>query len=195
MSSSLICTPPLKPVVEPLLAKYPQHTLIVLDHPHQLPQRLSALEGQVFLPEGAFWLEEGALEAPVDLILPRVHNLPALLLGDEPFRQLFARYDGGICFALGNGRQILFMGPEGDCQALCYLADTCLGLEDGSLRARLTAYRRGWDFFQLEMDLSILEGLMSNHLDSELVVQVPKGSQIEAVPHRELLLVKEPVRL
>ena len=36
---------------------------------------------------------------------------------------------------------------------------------------------------------------MSNHLDSELVVQVPKGSQIEAVPHRELLLVKEPVRL
>lgn len=105
--------------------------------------------------------ETGWQNGDVPLVVPRVHNIAALLLGgNDEYRRLFAMYDGGICWFLPSASREYCPGAPEDCQALCALTCTQLDIPDSTLAARAIAKYNNWDYMEHGCDFSLLESLM-----------------------------------
>lgn len=143
--------------------------------------------GRILAPEGAALLGEEPVAAPVPLVLPRVHNGAALLLGDgAKYRQLYGQ--GVLGWMLPGWERPVVFGPAGDCRCLGLLVDTQLGLPDGELAARAAARRQGWDLLLLEADYRLLAGFLTGELPaSQLVVTAP-GQPLARSYDRSLLM-------
>ncbi|WP_308754966.1 hypothetical protein [uncultured Anaerotruncus sp.] len=190
MKLNLIASIPLRPVIERMLPASP-HRLepaylpaARADWPAFLRERTARAEGfdALLLADGAELLDgEGLLAGSVPLVLPRVHNCVSLLLGGAArYRSLFGLHGGELCWRVPLCAEELFFTPRADCSALCYLADTSLGLPDEGIEARVAARKNGWDYFSEEIDLSLLERLLAGSWEGGDFVTLPAGGR--AVP-------------
>ncbi len=178
---------PLRPYLERLLPASPHEVELLcfedgIPAPELLEHQISRVTGcdAVLLPDGAAVLGETGIRAgSIPLVLPKVHNCAALLLGGaDRYRGLFERYQGGICWQTAGFAAPLVSGAQDECSCLCYLADTRLGLQDTSAEARVTAKRYGWDFFETETDLSLVERMLSGNWDKDLFLTVRPGEKV-----------------
>lgn len=190
MKLNLIASIPLRPVIERMLPASP-HRLepaylpaARADWPAFLRERTAHAEGfdALLLADGAELLDgEGLPAGSVPLVLPRVHNCVSLLLGGAArYRSLFGLHGGELCWRVPLCAEELFFTPRADCSALCYLADTSLGLPDEGIEARVAARKNGWDYFSEEIDLSLLERLLAGSWEGGDFVTLPAGGR--AVP-------------
>ncbi|MCI8649509.1 MAG: DUF1638 domain-containing protein [Anaerotruncus sp.] len=191
----LVSHPALQPVLERLVPQTAhQIDLCFPETSAQLPELLRQTQGYdaILLPDGASVLNEQALAATdVPLVLPRVHNCAALLLGGaDAYRALFTQYNGAVCFAVAEALETLHFSPAADCNCLCYLADTALGVADGSIQARLTARVNGWDYFNREINYHLLEQLLCGNWEEEQLLVVPRGMAVSPTCSRELLALQ-----
>lgn len=153
-----------------------------LDDPDLIQKHISGASGYdaILLADGAGFVSENGLQAgEIPLVIPRVHNCISLLLGgSDAYRNLFARFNGELCWALPEAGSELCFIPRGDCTCLCYLADTELNLNDASLGARAIAQKNGWDYFQVENDLSLLNRLLTGDWEHDDILIVPKNQSV-----------------
>lgn len=170
MKLSLLVTAAMKPLAEALLQNtlHTPHWMILSDdfatarrQIHRAATEahgtdaLLLLEGYDLLPD--FMWENG----DVPLVVPKLHTLAGLLLGNEDkYRSLFLSYDGGLCWFLPSAHREYSPTPPDDCQALCHLTVTQLPGSDDTLRARAIAQYREWDYLEESCDLSLLESLL-----------------------------------
>lgn len=178
---------PLRPFFERLLPASPHEVELLcfeeeMPVPELLEQQLARVTGcdAILLPDGAAILGETGLRAgSIPLVLPRVHNCVALLLGGaDRYRGLFERYQGGICWQTAGLAALLGSDAQEAYSCLCYLADTQLGLRDTSVEAQAAAKRYGWDFFEAETDLSLIERMLAGDWDTDAFLTVRPGEQV-----------------
>ena len=179
MNFLLVASSPLQPFVERLLPQSP-HEIGTVFLPEATPAAARALlsrlpEGcdALLLADGAALLDGEGLSAGMRLVLPRVHNAASLLLGAARYRRLFAQQEGGVCWRLPGWERELFFSPAADCNCLCYLGDTQLGLPDDALAARASAREHGWDFLCREADPALLSALLAGDWDERFTVAAP----------------------
>lgn len=187
---------PLRPYLERLLPASPHEVELLcfedgIPAPELLEQQIDRVTGYdaILLPDGAAILGETGIRAGgIPLILPRVHNCVALLLGSaDRYRGLFERYQGGVCWQTAGFAAPLSSSPQEACSCMCYLADTQLGLRDTSTEARATAKRYGWDFFEIETDLSLVERMLSGDWDADAFLTARPGELVLPSYTRTLL--------
>lgn len=196
MKLNLIASIPLRPVLERMLPASPHRLETAFlptdraDWPAFLHEQFAHAEGfdALLLADGAELLaEEGLAAGSVPLVLPRVHNCASLLLGGAArYRALFRLHGGELCWRTPLCGEELFFTPRADCSALCYLADTTLGLPDESLSARAGAQENGWDYFAEEIDPSLLEQLLAGNWEGDGIVTVPAGGRVRPTFTQEL---------
>ena len=196
MKLNLIASIPLRPVIERMLSASPHRLEPVYlpaaraDRPAFLRERIARAEGFValLLADGAELLDgEGLAAGAVPLVLPRVHNCVSLLLGGAPrYRGLFGLHGGELCWRAPLCAEELFFTPRADCSALCYLADTTLGLPDESIEARAAARKNGWDYFAEEIDPALLARLLAGGWEGDDFVTVPAGGRVVPTYTQEL---------
>ena len=198
MKLLLITCPPLAPYLERMLPQIPHQSEICLlpedlcQNPTAVRDKLAGAKGcdaAVLLPGACVVPEEGLRAGEIPLVLPRVHNSVSLLLGSAAaYRRLYSFYDGKLCWSLPESNRELFLScPAAECQALCYLADTTLGLHDTSLSARIIAQHNDWDFFHAEGDLSLLSRLLAGDWLGEDILLVRPGETVSPTSRQDLL--------
>lgn len=194
MTFLLAATPYLRPYLEKLLPASPHRVCYLPDKAkprHDMLRELAAEpdnDSALLLLGGADALPEDGLEVCArPILIPRVHNETALLLGsDEAYRALFMAYDGGICWMLPQSRRPVSRSLwEGD-NALCYIADTQLGLCDTHSQARAIAEAFEWDFFQTPSDIELLSRLLRGSYTDDDALLVPVGAGVRRSCTREL---------
>lgn len=188
MRLSLFANAALAPILTPLLALSPHETsFVILDStPSEARRRLRTASENAFGPDALLLLdgvdllsEDGWQNGDIPLIVPRVHNTAALVLGsDHAYRHLFSFYDGNLCWFLPGAHQEFFCSPQADCQALCYLADTQMDLPDKSLKARMIAQRQEWDYLEAPCDFSLLESLLGGQWGTESALVFGPGEMV-----------------
>ncbi len=192
MKLSLIAAALLHPFLERMLPLSPHTVSLFLSDTgrQEIVKEVADLPGcdAILLLDGAEAVPpEGLAADDTPLILPRVHNGVALLLGgSEPYRKLFLQYEGRICWQAAGSDEPVFPVPQGDCACLCYLADTALGIPDTGLQARAYAQRHGLDFFEVETDLSLLRRLLSGDWETPDILRIMPGQAVRAGFTREL---------
>lgn len=143
----------------------------------------------IVLADGAEMIPLAGLCAyNIPLILPRVHNAAALLLGGaDAYRALHDRFDGAICFVPAGSKTPLCVTPRADCACLCYLADTALCLPDTALAAATDAHESGWDFFNAECDYTLLRRLLAGDWSDDAFVRVAPRAGVTHSYDRDLM--------
>lgn len=199
MTYLLAAPPHLRPYLEKLLPLCPRRPEICYlpETPAESRRKLRELaetpgsSDTLLVLGGADALpEEGLTAAARQILIPRVHNEAALLLGsDEAYRALFLAYDGAVCWMLPQTHRPLTLTPWESGSALCYIADTQLGLWDTGDQARAVARAREWDFFQTASELHLLERILRGCFQEEDVFLVPVGESVKRSAMRELLMV------
>lgn len=170
MRLSLLANAALTPIIEPLRALSPHGTdlHILSDRPRDARRQLRVAAETAFHCDALLLLdgydllpESGWHNGAVPLIVPRVHNAAALLLGgDDEYRRLYRLYDGGLSWFIPGALREYSPGPREDCQALCALTGTQLDLPDSTLAARAVSQYNGWDYLEQSCDLTLLESLL-----------------------------------
>lgn len=203
MKLSIIAHPVLLPYIE-LLSPSSPHQIDAVCLPDFSDENASVLQDflaqthgydAVILATGCDLLpDEGVIAGDCPLVIPRIHNLIALLLGGaETYRRLFAAYDGGICWIAPAMEHELLFTPRADCACLCYIADTCLGLPDTSLAARACAAQNGWDFLQTEGDPSLIARLLCGQWEGEsILVAAPHAHVYPTCQQNLISLTQKP---
>lgn len=170
MRLSLLANAALASIIEPLRALSPHETnlRILSDRPRDARRQLRIAAETAYHYDALLLLDgfdllpaSGWHNGAVPLVVPRVHNAAALLLGGEDkYRRLYRLYDGGISWFIPGAPGEYSPGPREDCQALCALTCTQLNLPDSTLAARAVSQYNGWDYLEQSCDLSLLESLL-----------------------------------
>lgn len=111
---------------------------------------------------------------------------PCCSAGAPLYRGLFGLHGGELCWRAPLCAEELFFTPRADCSALCYLADTTLGLPDESIEARAAARKNGWDYFAEEIDPALLARLLAGGWEGDDFVTVPAGGRVVPTYTQEL---------
>lgn len=183
MTLSLLVNTDLRPCVEKLLPLCP-HTIQLhflskdlYEARRQIRHALAQSEGfdAVVLLDGLDLLPSAPWEnGAAPLVIPRVHDAAALLLGAVTYRALFDRYDGGICWMLPGMTHPFFTTPEEDCQVLCHIVDLQLSIPDTEPEARSVCRYHNFDYIRAAGDCSLLESLLGGGHDlQDAVVFAP----------------------
>lgn len=142
----------------------------------------------VLLLCGAQMIPEEGLVSALPLVIPRVHNSAALLLGGaQSYRSLFDRFAGRLCWICSGIQSPFFTTPKEDCSVLCRLVDTELGLQDPAVCALELAHKYGWDTFSQACDLSLLLRLLQGDWQGEDLVYVPANIKVMHSYHKDLI--------
>lgn len=196
MKLLLITDQPLMPYLERLIPHSPHtiETFTLTEEDARVPAQTRAVlakatgfDAALLLPGAAAIPAKGLRAGGFPLVIPRVHNSVSLLLGAEAYRRQFARYDGKLCYSLPACTQEIFISPAAECQCLCYLADTTLGLHDTSLSARIIAQHHDWDYFHLESDPAPLVRLLAGDWQHPETLLLAPGARVVQTYRRDLL--------
>lgn len=191
MRLSLLANAALAPIIEPLRALSPHRTdlHVLSDRPRDARRQLRIIAETAFHCDALLLLdgydllpESGWHNGAVPLVVPRVHNAAALLLGgDHEYRRLYRLYDGGLSWFIPGAQGEYCPSPRGDCQALCALTGTQLDLPDSTLAARAVSQYNGWDYLEQSCDLTLLESLLGGQWPARDAVIFPPEALVGAL--------------
>lgn len=190
MKLSLLANAALSPIIELLRALSPHETTLTLlsDQPRTARRQFRAAAESAYGSDAVLLLDGTDLLPEADwrngstpLVVPRVHNAAALLLGgNDEYRRLFRAYDGGIAWFIPGARREYCPGPREDCQVLCALGGTQLELPDSALAARAVARYNNWDYFDHPCDFSLIESLLGGEWPVQDAIVFAPGALVTA---------------
>lgn len=191
MNYLLVATSALHPYLNKMIAKT-SHQVRLVDSAQDVQALIDGTTDvdAVILADGEEAVSEQGLTAKdIPLIIPRVHNAAALLLGgSDAYRSVFAVYQPGICFLFPQMEQPAYFSAQQECDCICYFADTAYGCEDTSLAARSVAQTHGYDYIEREIDprlcQALLDGSVQSHPD---IVVVGPGEQAKLTYRHSLI--------